>query len=194
MSETTLEAIETITPEVISRAQGGDTDVIGALYQRYRVDVFRYLYYRVGDQQTAEDLTSEVFIRMIRALEWYRVGNTPFEAWLFQIARNMAIDHHRKMKIRNHLPLDENLVSEAGNVDQAVDLGLTSDLLVKALAELNEVQRDVLILRFVNGLRIAQVARMRHKSESAIKAHQRRALLALRQILTNWEVYDVTDG
>ena len=191
MSETILESI---TPEVISRAQGGDADVIGALYQRYRVDVFRYLYYRVGDQQTAEDLTAEVFLRMIRALERYRAGNTPFEAWLYQIARNMAIDHHRKMKIRNHLPLDENLVSETGDVGQEVELGLTSELLVKALAELNEVQRDVLILRFVNGVRIAQVAQMLHKSESAIKAHQRRALLALREILTDWEVSDVKNG
>lgn len=191
MSETTFDAI---TPEVISRAQGGDADVIGALFQRYRVDVFRYLYYRVGDQQAAEDLTSEVFVRMIRAIGWYRSKNVAFEAWLFQIARNLAIDHHRKMKIRNHLPLDESLVSRTGDVGEEVEKSLTSELLVKALATLSEVQRDVLILRFVNGVRVAQVAQMLHKSESAVKAHQRRALMALREVLTDWEVRDVKDG
>jgi RNA polymerase sigma-70 factor (ECF subfamily) len=186
--------LKAITPEVIARAQGGDTDVIGALYQRYRVDVFRYLYYRVGDKQAAEDLTSEVFVRMIRALERYRPTNVAFEAWLFQIARNLAIDHHRKMKVRKHLPLDENLVSETGDVGEVVEFGLTSDLLVKALAELTDVQRDVLILRFVNGMRIAQVAQMLHKSENAVKANQRRALIALRKMLTDWEARDVNVG
>jgi RNA polymerase sigma-70 factor (ECF subfamily) len=188
MSETMMEAI---TAEVIARAQGGDAEVIGALYERYREDVFRYLYYRVGNQQAAEDLTSEVFVRMIRALERYRPGNVAFEAWLFQIARNLAIDHHRKMKVRNHLPLQENLVSETGDVGEVVELELTSDLLVKALAGLTDVQRDVLILRFVNGMRIAQVAQMLHKSENAVKANQRRGLIALRKILTDWEVRDV---
>ncbi|MGD9092395.1 MAG: sigma-70 family RNA polymerase sigma factor [Anaerolineales bacterium] len=191
MSEITLKAV---TPEVIARAKGGDTNVIGALYRRYRVDVFRYLFYRVGDQHAAEDLTSEVFERMIRALERYQMSNVAFEAWLFQIARNLAIDHHRKMKVRKHLPLDENLVSEADDVGEEVEFGLTSDLLVKALSELSDVQRDVLILRFVNGMRIAQVAQMLHKSENAIKANQRRALIALRDILTDWEVRDVKDG
>ena len=182
--------MEAVTPEVIARAQGGDAKVIEALYQRYRVDVFRYLYYRVGDIQAAEDLTSEVFIRMIRALDRYHQRDVAFEAWLFQIARNLAIDHHRKMKVRNHLPLDENLVSDASDVGEAVELGLTSDMLLKALAKLTDVQRDVLILRFVNRMRIAQVAQMLHKSENAVKANQRRGLIALRKILTEWEVED----
>jgi RNA polymerase sigma-70 factor (ECF subfamily) len=92
------------------------------------------------------------------------------------------------MSIRNHLPLDEDLVDESGVVDQKVEHKLTSDLLKSALDKLNDTQRDVIILRFVNNLTIAQVAQTLHKSQDSIKALQRRALSALRDILKEWEV------
>ncbi len=180
--------LEATTPEVIARAKSGDTAVITALYEQYRLGVFRYLYYRVGDQQAAEDLTSEVFLRMITALEGYRPQSSSFEAWLYQIARNLAIDHHRKAVIRNFIPLEENLMGEYTDVDKTVERNLTHEHLRRALARLSDVQRDVIVLRFVNGLPISVVAKTLHKSEDAIKSLQRRALSTLREILTDWEV------
>lgn len=180
--------LEATTSELIARAQSGDARVITDLYERYRQDVFRYLYYRVGDLQAAEDLTSDVFLRMITALEGYRQQNASFEAWLFQIARNLAIDYHRKSRLRNHLPLDDDFVAETQQVDKTVERNLTHEHLRRALARLNDIQRDVIVLRFVNGMPISIVAQTLHKSEDSIKSLQRRALSALRETLTEWEV------
>ena len=182
---------EVLNTDVLIRAKRGDSSVISALYERYHKDVFRYLYYRVSDQQAAEDLTSEVFLRMIHALEGYRSQNTSFQAWLFQIARNLAIDYYRKMNYRNHLSLEENLISGKDDPDTAVDHHLDNQRLRLALTQINDVQRDVIVMRFVAGMPIAQVAQALHKSEDSIKAIQRRGLAALRAILTDWEVsYD----
>jgi len=180
--------LEISTSTLVARAQSGDIDVVGELYDRYHVSIFRYLYYRVGDRQAAEDLTSEVFLRMIRSLNAYRPQNVAFEAWLFQIARNLAIDYYRKMNNGNMTSLEEHLGSSTEDPESSLEHSLTSELLTKALARLNEVQRDVIVLRFINGLPIAQVAQALHKSEDSIKALQRRGLSALREILSEWEI------
>jgi RNA polymerase sigma-70 factor (ECF subfamily) len=181
--------LETITPEAIARAQTGDPAVIGDIYDHYRLGVYRYLYYRVGDPHTAEDLTSEVFLRMIRSLNGYHPQNVAFDAWLFQIARNLSIDHYRKSGSREHLSLEEDMIADhTDDPDRNLENNLTSDVLLKALAKLSETQRDVIVLRFVNGLPIAQVAQALHKSENAVKAMQRRSLAKLRTTLIEWEV------
>jgi RNA polymerase sigma-70 factor (ECF subfamily) len=183
----TPKMIEAITPDKIMRAQRGDASVISELYERNRQSIFRYLYYRVGDLQTAEDLTADVFVRMLHALNGYQPRNVSFEAWLFQIARNLAIDHHRKMSLRKHVSL-EDAQGQAGPALQAHDLPFDSQSLQHALEQLNETQRDVIILRFINQVPLAQVAGALHKSEDAIKALQRRGLAALRQILDGLEI------
>ncbi len=177
-----------IQTDLILRAQNGDANVIGAIYERYHLSIYRYLYYRLGDRQAAEDLTSDVFLRMIRSIPAYRPRSVTFQAWLFQIARNIAIDHYRKMKFRNHVELEEHMTDHDDSLDASVDRNLTSEHLKEALARLTEDQRDVLVMRFVANMPIAQVAQTLHKSEDAIKSLQRRGLLALREILAEWEV------
>lgn len=177
-----------INTELIRKAQKGDVAMIGALYERYHVSVFRYLYYRVGNRQTAEDLTSEVFLRMLRFLSGFQPPSASFQAWLFQIARNIAADHFRKNGSHEPIELEENLVIMTDTLDKAVDRSLTSQVLRRALTKLNEDQRDVIVMRFVAGMPIAEVAEVLNKSEDSIKGLQRRALLALRDILTDWEV------
>ena len=175
--------LDEINSELISRARNGDAVVIGALYERFRLSIFRYLYYRLGDQQTAEDLTSEVFLRMIRSLHGINPHSVSFQAWLFQIARNLAIDYYRKMSIRNHIQLDENLVTRDEDIDTSLEKNLTSERLRRALSRLNPDQRDVIVLRFVADMPINQVAQTLHKSEDSIKGLQRRGLSTLREIL-----------
>lgn len=183
--------VEVLNTDTLVRARRGDSGVITALYERYRLVIFRYLFYRVGDQQAAEDLTSEVFLRMLHALDGYRPQNTSFQAWLFQIARNLAIDHYRKMGLHNHIHLEENVISQGEGTDAAVEHRLDNQQLRRALAKLNEVQRDVIVMRFVAGMPITQVAQTLHKSEDSIKAIQRRGLQSLRVILTEWEIHYV---
>lgn len=100
---------------VIRRAQTGDRGAVGELYTPHRRDIFRYLYYQVGDAHAAEDLTSEVFIQMIRALPGYQARGLPFKAWLYRIARNAAIDYFRKMNRRQVMPLDDNIEAREEN-------------------------------------------------------------------------------
>ena len=180
--------LDAVSPELIRRAQDGETLVVSEIYDRYHQDVFRYMYYRVGDQQTAEDLTSEVFLRMIEKISSYEIRRTSFQAWLFQIARNLSIDHYRKTKSVNRTTLEENIPGTGEEPLDMVDRELTSEYLSRALRELPENQRDVIVMRFVVGMPIREVAQTLHKTEDSIKGLQRRALLDLREILTEWEV------
>jgi RNA polymerase sigma-70 factor (ECF subfamily) len=180
--------LDILNPELIRRAQDGETIVVSDIYDRYQRGIFRYLYYRVGDQQTAEDLTSEVFLRMIEKLSSYQDHRISFQAWLFQIARNLSIDHYRKMRIRNNVQFEEEFPSPGEEPLELIDRELTSDKLNRALGELPDNQRDVIVMRFVVGMPIGEVAETLHKTDDSIKGLQRRALLALRNILTEWEV------
>lgn len=178
------------TSTLIVRAQQGDTQAIGEIYECYRVNIFRYMYYRTGDGQTADDLTSEVFLRMIRSLNSYHKQEAAFLAWLFQIAHNLLTDHYRKMSHRNHLNLEEQqmLTSEPGSHPNG-DAQLNSVMLQQALSRLNDEQRDVIVMRFVTCMPIADVAHALNKSEDAVKGLQRRGLAALRDVLSDWEVH-----
>jgi RNA polymerase sigma-70 factor (ECF subfamily) len=174
--------------EVIDRARDGERASIGQLYEQYQAHVYRYLYYLVGDVHIAEDLTSDVFLRMIRSLPNYRYQGISFQAWLFQIAHNLAVDYFRKVGNRSQVELEENLRSGETDLDKTVEQNLTSELLRKALDNLNHAQREVIVLRFVAGMPIAQVAQTLRKSEDTVKGLQRRGLAALRNILDDWEM------
>jgi RNA polymerase sigma-70 factor (ECF subfamily) len=180
--------LEVLSPDQIRKAQDGETIVVGEIYDHYRRSIFRYLYYRVGDQQTAEDLTSEVFLRMIEKISYYQDQRTSFQAWLFQIARNLSIDYYRKRKTQTNIALEEDFPGTVEEPLELVDRELTIEKLSRALRKLSDNQRDVIVLRFVVGMPIGEVAETLHKTEDSIKGLQRRALLTLREILTEWEV------
>jgi len=177
-----------INTELIQRAQQGDVAVISMLYEHYHLSIYRYLYYRVSDRETAEDLTSEVFLRMLRFIGGFHPPSSSFSSWLFQIARNLSTDHFRKMGVRNHISLEEDMISGKEDLDTTVERDLTNQGLNKAMTKLTEDQRDVIVLRFVAGMPITEVAGALNKSEDSIKGLQRRALIALREILSDWEV------
>jgi RNA polymerase sigma-70 factor, ECF subfamily len=174
--------------DLIARAQRGSPEHTGLLYSRYYQAIYRYLYYRTGNSQIAEDLTGEVFLKMVQALPSYRFENTPFQAWLFQVARNLAIDHYRRVSGHPAVAIDENLDSDDGDLENTVDLHLSSSSLAQALGQLEETQRDVVVLRFIEQMPIAEAALVLHKSEDAIKALQRRGLKALRRLLDDLEI------
>jgi RNA polymerase sigma-70 factor (ECF subfamily) len=178
-----------VNTELIHRAQDGDQAMVAALYEHFNRGIFRYLYYRVGDRQTAEDLTSEVFVRMLRFISGFRPPSSTFQAWLFQIARNVANDHFRKTGNHPLQDLSEALPADSAALDEDVDHRLTTERLRQAILLLNESQRDVIVLRFISGMPISDVAQSLNKSEDAVKGLQRRALMTLRNILTEWEVH-----
>jgi RNA polymerase sigma-70 factor (ECF subfamily) len=179
---------EAISSDVVQRARQGDAAAVGAIFRQFHLGIYRYMVYRVNDQQAAEDLTSEVFMRMIKSLPRYRIQGIPFQAWLYRIARNLSIDHSRRNGKYSQVQLGENLVDDRPTPAVALEQHLTSEHLKGALTRLNKDQRDVIVLRFVVCLPIADTALVLHKSENAIKGLQRRGLANLRVFLSGVEV------
>ena len=178
--------------KLIERAQDRSVDkavsapAIGELYDRYHEDVFRYIWARVSNRQLAEDLTGEVFIRMVTHLPRYRPSGRPFAAWLYRIARNLVIDYHRKATNRHEvLPIDEidYLPGEEESVVNQVENRLFVEQVHGAIKTLKPDRQDVIILRFIIGLPLQTVADILGKTVGSIKVKQHRAIKELRLIL-----------
>ena len=174
---------------LVRRAQGGDTDAVGKLYDRHYMQIFRYLWSRVGDQQLAEDLSGEVFERMVTGLPGYRSKGIPFKAWLYRIAHNLIIDHVRKTSRYSQVPLDQaDYLLEQGRTpmtmpEKHLEEQLNAERVQNALQSLDPLQQNVVILRFLIGFSLKEVAAALGKSVPAIKSLQRRGLVALRAAL-----------
>jgi len=170
--------------ELITRAQRGEVNAIGWLYDRHRDSIFRYLWIRLDDRQLAEDLTGDVFMRMLDALPRYRMQGQPFRAWLYRIAHNLLVDYFRKMDHQATVPLEA--VEEQGTEDDPDRMSeqiLLSERLQVALMRLEPTQCEVVVLRFLAGLSLQETALALGKTEAAIKALQHRGLSGLRQAL-----------
>ena len=171
--------------EVVARAQRGEAEAAGLLYEAHQAAIFRYLWFRLGEREIAEDLTGDVFVRMLEALPRYRPSATPFRAWLYRIARNLAIDHGRRAGHAPPVALEEVAASHDPADDPAhqVDPRLSLEALRAALAGLEAGQREVVTLRFLAGLSLRETAAVVNKTEAAVKAMQHRGLTALNQAL-----------
>ena len=175
---------------LLERAKRHDTAALDRLYQLYIDKVYRYIWYRVGDQATAEDLAMDVFVRLVEHIGGFRIPPqqqvAAFSAWLFRIAGNLVNDHHRRrVRTDRYVESKQNELSSAGTdaFDGEMRHMATQDQLRKALTQLNHSQRDVLYYRYVAELSSKQTASAMKKTESAIKALQHRALESLRRAL-----------
>jgi RNA polymerase sigma-70 factor (ECF subfamily) len=170
--------------ELISRAQRGEVNAIGWLYDRHRESIFRYLWIRLDDRQLAEDLTGDVFMRMLDALPRYRQKGLPFRAWLYRIAHNLLIDHFRKMNHQTTVSLE---VAEELGTDvepgRTIEQRQLTEQLQAALMRLEPTQSEVITMRFLAGLSLQETALALGKTEAAVKALQYRGLNGLRRAL-----------
>jgi RNA polymerase sigma-70 factor (ECF subfamily) len=171
-------AAETLVVAATTRARDGDEDALRLLYLLYADNVFGYVISIVHDEHDAEDITSEVFTRLSRALSRYQVSSTPFTAWLLRVARNAALDHLRAQRT---VPQAE--VRGEGNVAELHTHERFDDLRA-ALAALPVDQRQVMLLRLVAGLTPSEVAERLDRSVDAVHALQHRARRRLRSELT----------
>lgn len=167
--------------KLIQKAKNGDINAFEALYERHYTAVYKYIYYRVGQQALAEDLTSDVFERMVSKLDSYTVGERPFIAWLYTIAGNLIKNHIKRQSKFTWLPINEQDVKEEDGLITRIAKKLSIEQLSKALNELTEDQKQVITLRFLQDEPIASVAQTLGKTETGIKALQRRAINALRR-------------
>jgi RNA polymerase sigma-70 factor (ECF subfamily) len=179
---------ETTLVAFLQRAQQeSDPDAFDGLYLLFADRVYRYLLARLGDPELAEEVTSQVFLRLIEKVHMYRISQNDnvaiFSAWLYRMAYNKMVDILRARRRANWVDLEhaERLAVD-GSTDDIHDRLDNEDIFNK-LQLLNEQQREVLILRFIEELSISETAQTMEKSEGAIKALQHRALASLRRYL-----------
>lgn len=171
--------------QLVSAAQDGDTDAFGELYDRYVDTIYRYVLFRVGDAALAEDVTSETFLRALR-----RIGSVSYQgrdvgAWFVTIARNLVLDHIKSSRYRLEVPTAE--LADTNEVqhgpEQEVLASATSDVLLRCVGQLNPDQRECIVLRFLQGMSVAETAALMRRNEGAIKALQHRAIRRLARLL-----------
>lgn len=168
---------------LVKQAQQGDRTAVAALYAEYQARVYRYIAYRVGDPALADDLTADVFVSMVRNIGQYEFRGRPFLAWLYAIAGNTCKMYYRRQNRTEFEPLPEEMIDSETGPEDVTQLQLTHERLLAAMPRLTESQRQVILLKFIEGLNNAEVAAILEKSEGAVRVLQHRALAALRQAL-----------
>ncbi len=166
---------------LVDLAKEGDAEAFGQLYDHYVSGVFRFVYYRVGSQQLAEDLTSETFVRGLRAIQRFNWQGKDFGAWLTTIARNLVADHFKSSRARLEIvaeTIPEGKVTVASPEQEVLAL-ISNEMLFEAVNSLPNEQRDCILMRFIQGMSIAQTAAALGRSEGAIKQLQLRAVRSL---------------
>jgi len=171
--------------QLLERARQYEVRALAEIYDRYAEPVYRYLYRIVGDAAQAEDLTSEVFIKLLHALETPRAPNGKLQGWLYRVAHNLAMDWFREQSKAVTQELDETFLSEGESPSQEVEKRETRQRLRTALLKLTPAQQKVILLRYGEGFKIAQICEVMGKSEGAVKILQHRAVNRLRKLLEN---------
>ncbi len=169
---------------LVIRAQNGDKESFGVLYDTYVNQVYRFIFFRVTSEAVAEDITSEVFFKTMKHLGKYQKKDSmPFSAWLFRIAKNVLVDHYRK-----NVPLDEipeTVVDESSTADATEKTSTSVDRrrIMSALKNLPEMQAQAIILKYFSEQKNSEIATVLGKSETAIRILQSRGLKKLRDSL-----------
>ena len=171
--------------QLVHRAQRGDPEGFGQLYDRYVDVVFRYLSHRVGDRATAEDFTNETFLRALRRIDSLTFQGRDVGAWLVTIARNIVLDHVKSSRHRLEVPTGDMRDADRATAgpEEAVLQRLTNAELMAGVAQLSPEQRECLVLRFLHGLSVAETAAAMGKKDGAVKALQHRAVRRLATLL-----------
>ncbi|MCB0102098.1 MAG: sigma-70 family RNA polymerase sigma factor [Anaerolineales bacterium] len=165
----------------VPRLNSLDSKTIGAIYDQYFSEVYRFVLYRVGDQTLAEDIASDVFIRLLEAVQVGRGPDTNLKGWLIGTASHVVTDHFRKKYRRPEEEIPESMPDLSSNLTAEVDQREQNRLVRGAYKKLTPEQQDVLSLRFGQGYSLEETAARMDKNVNAIKALQFRALAALQR-------------
>ncbi len=170
---------------ILARAKAADPAALGMLYDQYVDKIYAYIYHRVGQADLAEDLTGQVFMRMLEAVRTGKGWQTSFSGWLYRIAHNLVIDHYRRRGRARLVDIEDAapVHAQSGNPVESSEMQFERQRLRDALRELTEEQSQVIALRFLEDLSIAEVAVIMQKTEGAVKALQYRAVIALRRVM-----------
>ncbi len=163
-----------LTRRAVARAKAGDSEGLHFLYVRYADDVLRYVASFVRDHHEAEDITQNVFAKLMSAIKKYEHRDVPFDAWILRVARNAALDH---LRAKRAIPTEEVRVADTGSAQMSLDRGRA---LRQALEQLPDDQREVLVLRHIVGLSPVEIAGTLDKTESSVHGLHHRGRRSLR--------------
>jgi len=172
---------------LVQRARRGDPEAFECLYEASFDKIYRYISFKVRQQQDAEDLTQQVFMKAMESIGSFRWRGVSFSAWLFRIAHNQIVDFYRRNSRRNTVPLEDNLaIHDSGpysDPEAMAERNWQIEELSQACLQLTPAQREVISLRFAGELSVAETAQTVGKSQGAVKVMQHEALRKLRQIM-----------
>ncbi len=160
-----------------------DAEAFGALYDRYCDRIYRYVYRKLGNHEAAEDVTAEVFVKVLRAIDTYSPAMASFSTWLYRIAANAVVDHARARRATVSLDATVDAEDLGAPVDELAISRVEAARVWHAIDRLTEAQRTAVTLRFGSDLPIAEIAGKMGRTEGAIKLLLNRALTAIRSQL-----------
>jgi RNA polymerase sigma-70 factor (ECF subfamily) len=171
--------------ELLAQAVDFDEAALSELYDRYELKIYSYIYRRTSDQTLSEDLTAQVFLKMLEAIQNERAWHSSFSGWLYRIAHNLVIDHYRARDRQKQISLEDapHMQDLGTSPVRAAEIALDAEALRSAIRRLTDEQAQVITLRFLEGYSFAEIADMMDKTEGAVKALQHRAVATLRQLM-----------
>jgi len=179
MSEEIIQTLD--DARLIERAKQGEVEAFGCLYERYLESIYRYIRTRVAEERTAEDLTETVFLRSFESLSRYKEKGLRFSAFLYQIARNLLVDHYRQKE--EELPLEsvDQISVSPSRIDDIIVIQDQVDRLRVGLEALPEEYREIIRLRVLLELSTTECAEWIGRSEGAVRVLLHRAMKALKR-------------
>lgn len=177
---------------LLERARILDESALATIFDSYYGMIYRYVYLHTGHAETAEDLSAQVFRRLLEKLRGSSGPDHYLKAWLFRVASNLIVDESRRAQQRDHLPLDEHLHMIDGALEETVDASLLLAQLRAALATLPPTQRSVVIMHYLMDMSNEEIASILEMSIGAVKGQQHRALVSLRREMKQEDNHEQT--
>jgi RNA polymerase sigma-70 factor (ECF subfamily) len=175
---------------LVARAGRGEAEAVGRLYDAYVAQVYRYCLGRVRNAADAEDLTEEIFLKVIGAIEgfeWRVLGESersPFRAWVFRIAHNHVVSFHRRAAARGPAAeLSDAIHDDRRGPQELAETKIAIEEVLEVVRSLPDAQRDVILLRFVSGLSVAETATALDKQQTNVKVLQHKGIQRLKRLL-----------
>ncbi len=183
--------------KLVKDAQKGDAAALAALYERFFDQMYRYVSFKSGSRAEAEDITGDVFVKMLESIHSFKWQGHPFSSWLFRIAHNLTVDYFRRAARKKTVPLEAaaaTVGTTAGDIDRVVETNLTMSEVRVAMQGLTSLQQEVISLRFAGGLSVSETAGALGKNDNAVKALQHVGLKKLRTILAQQPLQRIATG
>ena len=183
--------------KLVKAAQKGESAALAALYERFFDQIHRYVSFKSGSRDEAEDITGDVFVKMLESIHSFKWQGHPFSSWLFRIAHNLIVDYFRRGARKKTVPLEAaaaTVGTTPDDLDRVVETNLTMAEVRVAMQGLTSLQQEVISLRFAAGLSVSETAGALGKNDNAVKALQHIGLKKLRTMLAEQPLQRVATG